>query len=204
VPVGALATAVLVINNIRDRREDAATGKRTLAVRLGRRFAVAEFVGLVGGAYLVVLAVALWPPVSLWVALPVLSLPWAIRLIGTVRAGTDGAVLNPALEAMGRTGRDALHVTENGRLAGLVRWRDLSAQGAETALSAHLIRDVPTTAPDTHLYRLFSVCARGLPVAVCDSEGALIGALRPETVLAELSAEDDGAPRAAKAAAAAA
>jgi 1,4-dihydroxy-2-naphthoate octaprenyltransferase len=102
VPVGALATAVLVINNIRDRREDAATGKRTLAVRLGRRFAVAEFVGLVGGAYLVVLAVALWPPVSLWVALPVLSLPWAIRLIGTVRAGTDGAVLNPALEAMGR------------------------------------------------------------------------------------------------------
>ena len=109
-----------------------------------------------------------------------------------------------ALEAMGRTGRDALHVTENGRLAGLVRWRDLSAQGAETALSAHLIRDVPTTAPETHLYRLFSVCARGLPVAVCDSGGALIGALRPETVLAELSAEDDGAPRAAKAAAAAA
>jgi 1,4-dihydroxy-2-naphtoate prenyltransferase (EC 2.5.1.-) len=102
VPVGALATAVLVINNIRDRREDAVTGKRTLAVRLGRGFAVAEFAGLVVGAYVVVLAVALWPPASPVVALPLLSLPWALRLIGTVRKGTDGAVLNPALEAMGR------------------------------------------------------------------------------------------------------
>jgi 1,4-dihydroxy-2-naphthoate octaprenyltransferase len=101
VPVGTLATAVLVINNIRDRREDATTGKRTLAVRYGRRVARAEFTLLVVGAYLVVIALALWPPMSLWVGLPLLSLPWALRLIGTVRTGTDGAVLNPALETMG-------------------------------------------------------------------------------------------------------
>lgn len=102
VPVGALATAILVINNIRDRREDAVTGKRTLAVRLGRRVAVAEFIGLVVTAYVVVLALALWPSMSLWVGLPLVSLPWAVRVIETVRMSSAGAVLNPALEAMGR------------------------------------------------------------------------------------------------------
>ena len=37
VPIGALATAILVVNNIRDRATDERAGKRTLAVRLGRR-----------------------------------------------------------------------------------------------------------------------------------------------------------------------
>ena len=42
-PVGALATAILVVNNIRDVDTDVKAGKRTLAVRFGRGFAVAEY-----------------------------------------------------------------------------------------------------------------------------------------------------------------
>jgi 1,4-dihydroxy-2-naphthoate octaprenyltransferase len=50
-PPGALATAVLVVNNIRDRTSDARTGKRTLAVVLGRNAAFAEYVLLLAVAY---------------------------------------------------------------------------------------------------------------------------------------------------------
>jgi 1,4-dihydroxy-2-naphthoate octaprenyltransferase len=43
VPPGAIATAVLVVNNLRDREQDARAGKRTLAVRLGERATVLEY-----------------------------------------------------------------------------------------------------------------------------------------------------------------
>jgi 1,4-dihydroxy-2-naphthoate octaprenyltransferase len=47
VSVGALAAAVLVVNNVRDRLSDARAGKRTLVVRWGRGFGLALFGGLV-------------------------------------------------------------------------------------------------------------------------------------------------------------
>jgi len=101
VPMGALATNILVINNIRDRDTDMAAGKRTLAVRLGYRASRIQFVGLLGLAYL--------SPVVLWagrfgysVLLGLLSLPYAVLLTRTVLARTDGDALNPALEQMGR------------------------------------------------------------------------------------------------------
>src|SRR5436190_16224757 len=53
VPVGALATAILVVNNLRDRATDERAGKRTLAVRLGRRGALIEYAALVAIAYAV-------------------------------------------------------------------------------------------------------------------------------------------------------
>src|SRR6185436_6840868 len=43
VPVGAIATAVLVVNNVRDRDTDVVAGKRTLAVRFGRNAGVLEY-----------------------------------------------------------------------------------------------------------------------------------------------------------------
>src|SRR5207253_6371104 len=43
IPVGALSTAILVVNNARDAATDVVAGKRTLAVRFGRRFANAEY-----------------------------------------------------------------------------------------------------------------------------------------------------------------
>ena len=52
VPIGALATAILAVNNLRDRTTDARAGKRTLAaVRRGRRGAIVEYVALIALAY---------------------------------------------------------------------------------------------------------------------------------------------------------
>ena len=58
VPVGLLATALLVINNLRDIPGDTESGKRTLAVRLGDRRTRGFYVGLLVTAYLFVPAVA--------------------------------------------------------------------------------------------------------------------------------------------------
>jgi len=96
VPVGAIATAVLVVNNVRDRETDVKAGKRTLAVRLGRRAGVAEYGALILLAYVapVVAVVALGrSPLAL---LPLLTLPLAIRLWRTL-ATTEGRPLNACL-----------------------------------------------------------------------------------------------------------
>ncbi len=50
--VGCLACTILVVNNLRDRFTDAPAGKRTLAVRFGRRFSELEYVFLVAAALL--------------------------------------------------------------------------------------------------------------------------------------------------------
>ncbi len=100
VAVGALATAILVVNNLRDRVSDARVGKRTLAVRFGARFTRAEYVALVAGAYVVVATAALTGAgVGWW--LPWLSLPLAARTTRAVLQ-TDGAALNPLLAATAR------------------------------------------------------------------------------------------------------
>lgn len=97
VPVGALATAVLVVNNVRDRETDVRAGKRTLVVRYGRRFGVAEYVGLWALAIGVTVALAAWLR-SPWVLLPLLTVPVGIRLAKVV-ATVEGAPLNATLAA---------------------------------------------------------------------------------------------------------
>jgi 1,4-dihydroxy-2-naphthoate octaprenyltransferase len=100
VPVGTLATAILVVNNLRDRETDVRAGKRTLAVRLGERAAVAEYALLVGLAYAVPLAMShLWR--SAWMLLPLCTLPFGVALVRTV-ARTRGRELNPLLGATAR------------------------------------------------------------------------------------------------------
>lgn len=107
IPVGAIATAVLVVNNVRDRETDVRAGKRTLAVRLGRRAGVIEYALLFVAAYAVPAALAFAPvraavlagrpPGDLpWVLLPLLTLPVAARLL-RVLATTDGRPLNACL-----------------------------------------------------------------------------------------------------------
>jgi 1,4-dihydroxy-2-naphthoate octaprenyltransferase len=100
--VGALVTAILVVNNYRDIDTDRRASKRTLAVRLGRQGARREYAALIGAAYLV--AVVLWLGFDLGVLalLPWLTLPLAVRLIRTLWRAVDGPTLNKTLAGTAR------------------------------------------------------------------------------------------------------
>ena len=100
VPVGLLAAAILVVNNVRDVDTDRRAGKRTLAVKLGRDRARSLFVAMVAVAFAV--PVALIPALSAWLLLPLAALPLVPPLVRTVRSRTDGPALNGALAATGR------------------------------------------------------------------------------------------------------
>ena len=99
VPVGLLAAAILVVNNVRDIETDRRAGKRTLAVRLGRARTRTLYSAmlLVADAALIPVAFAL----SAWVLLPIVTLPLAARLARTVRGHVDGPTLNAALARTG-------------------------------------------------------------------------------------------------------
>lgn len=96
IPVGALGTAILVVNNLRDAATDVKAGKRTLVVRFGERAGKVE--------YLSCLLLAFGTPVALWalgqeqlpVLLPLLSAPAAIPPLERVLR-QQGAALNPGL-----------------------------------------------------------------------------------------------------------
>ncbi len=100
-PIAALSTNVLVINNVRDREEDAETGKRTLAVRFGYGFSRVQFLALLGLAYLVPFWFLL-VGYGVAVLLPLVTLPIAVGLARTVGSETSGEALNPALETAGK------------------------------------------------------------------------------------------------------
>ena len=97
-PVGALATAILVVNNLRDRETDLHAGKRTLAVRFGRGFAVAQYRSLIAVSYLVPVALAVLRVTGPEALLPLASLPLALKTERAV-AATEGRALNPLLAA---------------------------------------------------------------------------------------------------------
>jgi 1,4-dihydroxy-2-naphthoate octaprenyltransferase len=103
VPVGLLATAILVVNNVRDARTDARAGKRTLAVRLGRDRARLLYAVIVYLAFVVPLIpwLAGADDVGPWVLLTFLGLPLAVPLVRTVLTHDDGPTLNKALARTG-------------------------------------------------------------------------------------------------------
>lgn len=79
IPVGALITNILVVNNLRDIETDRRAGKMTLAVRLGRSGAAMQFGFLLAVAY--VTPVLLWlGGGSAWMFVPYVTLPTAVRL----------------------------------------------------------------------------------------------------------------------------
>lgn len=104
VPVGTLATAILVVNNLRDIDTDTVAGKRTLAVRFGRSGARFEWLVLVGGAYLVPVALWLVLGMSPWVLIPMASLPRAVRIYGVISQTEEGPALNAALAGTAQLG----------------------------------------------------------------------------------------------------
>lgn len=94
--MGALITAILVVNNLRDIDSDRAAGKYTLAVRWGRKGARDEYIILLALAYGVSLILAI-SNLSFWLLAPLLTLLRAFSLIATIRHATDGPALNAAL-----------------------------------------------------------------------------------------------------------
>lgn len=97
VPVGALATAILVVNNLRDRETDERAGKRTLAVRLGERGALLEYAGLVAAAYAVPVTLFATGRAGLTALAPLVTLPLGVALVRAV-ARERGRALNPLLK----------------------------------------------------------------------------------------------------------
>lgn len=100
--LGALATAILVVNNLRDRPTDDRAGKRTLAVRFGDRFSRLQYLALLALAFAVPFVVGhfqddvrlLLPVASVVLAVPVLRVVW--------KEHEDRRALNPALGATAR------------------------------------------------------------------------------------------------------
>ncbi|MBX9389581.1 1,4-dihydroxy-2-naphthoate polyprenyltransferase [Streptomonospora nanhaiensis] len=99
VPVGLLSCSVLVINNLRDIHTDAATGKNTLAVRLGERNTRRLYVGCVVAAFVSALATA---AAGWWAALVLLAAPLAVPPVRRVVTGQVGRDL---VLGLGETGK---------------------------------------------------------------------------------------------------
>jgi 1,4-dihydroxy-2-naphthoate octaprenyltransferase len=112
IPPGALITAILVVNNLRDIPTDAAAGKRTLAVILGRRWTIVEYGLLLAVAYAVPVLLAVtapipggsfpWRPAGPLVLLPLLTAPLAVALFRAVRRFEEPRELNAVLKRTAR------------------------------------------------------------------------------------------------------
>jgi 1,4-dihydroxy-2-naphthoate octaprenyltransferase len=100
VPVGFLATALLVVNNLRDIPTDEAAGKRTLAVRMGDRETRGFYESLVGAAFAMVFVIALLDRPGAFLAL--LAVPMAVEAVRAIRGGAAGPALIEVLVATGR------------------------------------------------------------------------------------------------------
>jgi 1,4-dihydroxy-2-naphthoate polyprenyltransferase len=91
VPVGLIASAILVVNNVRDLETDRRAGKRTrnlYAAMLALAFLALPLLSLAGG-------------MTRWLLLPLASIPIAIKLEKVVRTRVDGPALNAALARTG-------------------------------------------------------------------------------------------------------
>jgi 1,4-dihydroxy-2-naphthoate octaprenyltransferase len=102
VPVGLLASAILVVNNVRDLETDRRAGKRTLAVRMGRERTRGLYVAMVAGAFVTAQLPWLLGSLSPWLLLALLAVPLALPVVRTVRTRSDGPALNGALAGTGQ------------------------------------------------------------------------------------------------------
>lgn len=97
VPVGALITNILVVNNYRDMEEDKAAGKYTLAVKFGKTFTRYQFISLTAISFLVPAFLYIFFNYSILIFLPYFTIPAAYKII-VMLYRLDGMELNKTLE----------------------------------------------------------------------------------------------------------
>lgn len=102
VPVGMLAVAILVANNYRDLETDARVGKRTLAVRLGRRRTQLLYAALAVGALALIAVAAVTGVVPRATGIAVLVAPLAVPPLRLMGSGSTGAAVGPVLAMTAR------------------------------------------------------------------------------------------------------
>ena len=99
IPVGCLATALLVVNNLRDIPTDAVAGKRTLAVRIGDGPTRVLYIAFLAAAYGALPVLSLRRP---WAIIAVLSVPLVVAPVRRIASGATGRALVPVLADTGR------------------------------------------------------------------------------------------------------
>jgi 1,4-dihydroxy-2-naphthoate octaprenyltransferase len=97
IPVGALITDILVVNNFRDIEEDKTSNKYTLAVKIGKSFTRYQFILLLGLSFIVPLVMFIFYNFNFWILLPWITLPLAGNLIKMLYT-LEGIQLNKTLE----------------------------------------------------------------------------------------------------------
>jgi 1,4-dihydroxy-2-naphthoate octaprenyltransferase len=101
IPVGALITNILVVNNYRDTEEDKLAGKKTLAVLLGKRFTRIQYIFFMIVSYLTTIIVYITFKQKVWVFLPLLTFPISLKLVKMIYT-LEGKQLNKTLELTAR------------------------------------------------------------------------------------------------------
>lgn len=95
--MGTFTTALLVVNNVRDRQTDRRAGKRTIPARLGRAAGLAEYAALLGIGYAATVVIALTAHGSICAVLPLASMPLGSRLFRDLCILPEGKELNRVL-----------------------------------------------------------------------------------------------------------
>jgi 1,4-dihydroxy-2-naphthoate polyprenyltransferase len=97
IPVGALITNILIVNNYRDIEEDRSSNKNTLAVIFGKRFSKHQYFILLFLSYLSPVIMYFFFRFNLWILLPLITLPIGLALIKMLTK-YEGESLNKTLE----------------------------------------------------------------------------------------------------------